>query len=126
VTATHVPLLAANITNTASLCPSYFSRTVARRADLVPRMGKNEGLVGAALLGGRVGSVLLEFTPNHGTTVLLVEQSAKSALQILDWTYVLDGRRVVLSGAQRDLHDNPDFVESFLGGSATALVARGE
>jgi ABC-type branched-subunit amino acid transport system ATPase component len=56
---------------------------------------------------------------DHGSTVLLVEQRAKSALRISDWTYVLGGGRVVLSGAPKDLEQNPVFVESFLGGSAT-------
>lgn len=54
---------------------------------------------------------------DHGSTVLLVEQRAKSALRISDCTYVLGGGRVVLSGAPRDLEVNPVFVESFLGGA---------
>jgi ABC-type branched-subunit amino acid transport system ATPase component len=53
----------------------------------------------------------------HGSTVLLVEQRAKSALRISDWTYVLGGGRVVLSGPPKDLEQNPAFVESFLGGA---------
>jgi ABC-type branched-subunit amino acid transport system ATPase component len=56
---------------------------------------------------------------DHGSTVLLVEQRAKAALRISDWTYVLGGGRVVLSGAPKDLEENPAFVESFLGGGAT-------
>ena len=52
-----------------------------------------------------------------GSTVLLVEQRAKAALRISDWTLVLGGGRVVLSGAPRDLESNPVFVESFLGGA---------
>lgn len=55
---------------------------------------------------------------NSGSTVLLVEQRAKAALRISDWTYVLGGGRVVLSGAPKDLQDNPEFVESFLGGAS--------
>ncbi len=53
-----------------------------------------------------------------GSTVLLVEQRAKAALRISDWTLVLGGGRVVLSGRPDDLADNPVFVESFLGGGA--------
>ncbi len=52
-----------------------------------------------------------------GSTVLLVEQRAKAALRISDWTLVLGGGRVVLSGAPGDLENNPVFVESFLGGA---------
>ena len=42
---------------------------------------------------------------DHGTTVLLVEQRAKAALRISDWTYVLGGGRVVLAGAPKDLEE---------------------
>jgi ABC-type branched-subunit amino acid transport system ATPase component len=55
---------------------------------------------------------------DHGSTVLLVEQRAKAALRISDWTCVLGGGRVVLEGAPKDLEQDPVFVESFLGGAA--------
>ncbi len=55
---------------------------------------------------------------DHGSTVLLVEQRAKSALRISNWTYVLGGGRVVLQGPPEDLQENPAFIESFLGGGA--------
>jgi ABC-type branched-subunit amino acid transport system ATPase component len=55
---------------------------------------------------------------DHGSTVLLVEQRAKAALRISDWTCVLGGGRVVLAGEPRDLERDPVFVESFLGGGA--------
>ena len=54
----------------------------------------------------------------NGSTVLLVEQRAKAALRISNWTCVLGGGRVVLSGEPKDLENNPVFVESFLGGGA--------
>jgi len=57
---------------------------------------------------------------DFGSTVLLVEQRAKAALRISDWTYVLGGGRVVLDGAPSDLSNNPIFIESFLGGGAAA------
>lgn len=55
---------------------------------------------------------------DNGSTVLLVEQRAKSALRISNWTYVLGGGRVVLQGAPEELRENPAFIESFLGGGA--------
>jgi ABC-type branched-subunit amino acid transport system ATPase component len=54
---------------------------------------------------------------DSGSTVLLVEQRAKAALRISDWTLVLGGGRVVLSGSPGELEGNPVFVESFLGGA---------
>lgn len=61
---------------------------------------------------------------DFGSTVLLVEQRAKAALRISDWTYVLGGGRVVLEGAPQELSQNPIFVESFLGGGAGARAPR--
>lgn len=55
---------------------------------------------------------------DHGSTVLLVEQRAKAALRISDWTCVLGGGRVVLAGEPKSLERDPVFVESFLGGGA--------
>jgi ABC-type branched-subunit amino acid transport system ATPase component len=75
-----------------------------------------------ANLAPKIATQLLEeyvrgFADN-GSTVLLVEQRAKSALRISNWTYVLGGGRVVLEGAPEDLQENPAFIESFLGGGA--------
>jgi ABC-type branched-subunit amino acid transport system ATPase component len=75
-----------------------------------------------ANLAPKIATQLLEeyvrgFADN-GSTVLLVEQRAKSALRISNWTYVLGGGRVVLEGAPDELRENPAFIESFLGGGA--------
>jgi ABC-type branched-subunit amino acid transport system ATPase component len=55
---------------------------------------------------------------DQGSTVVIVEQRAKAVLKISDWTYVLGGGRIALSGAPMDLEGNPEFIESFLGGGA--------
>lgn len=55
---------------------------------------------------------------DNGSTVIIVEQRAKAVLKISDWTYVLGGGRIALAGAPKDLEDNPEFIESFLGGGA--------
>ncbi len=59
-----VPALSANITNTVSLTPGYFSGTMAQRADLVPQMARTKRLSVVGLLGGLAGSILLVLTPN--------------------------------------------------------------
>jgi ABC-type branched-subunit amino acid transport system ATPase component len=53
-----------------------------------------------------------------GASVLIVEQRAKAVLEISDRTYVLSGGRVRMEGTPAQLIDNPEFVDSFLGGSA--------
>jgi branched-chain amino acid transport system ATP-binding protein len=51
-----------------------------------------------------------------GTTVLLVEQNAFAALQMCDYAYLLEGGRVVLSGAGADLIGNEHVRRAYLGG----------
>jgi len=55
-----------------------------------------------------------------GAAVLLVEQRARSALEISDWTYVMGGGRCHVDGSSADLAARPDFADAFLGGASTA------
>lgn len=54
----------------------------------------------------------------RGTTVLLVEQNVRAALAAADTAYVLQTGRLVLSGAAKDLIEDPLVQEAFLGISA--------
>jgi len=51
----------------------------------------------------------------EGTTVLLVEQNARSALRIADRGYVLENGRIVLQGAAEDLLANREIQRAYLG-----------
>lgn len=51
-----------------------------------------------------------------GTTILLVEQNAKAALNVADHAFVLETGQIVLEGLARDLLDNPKIKEAYLGG----------
>jgi branched-chain amino acid transport system ATP-binding protein len=51
-----------------------------------------------------------------GTTVLLVEQNAKAALNIAHHAYVLETGEIVIEGLAKDLLDNPKVKEAYLGG----------
>jgi branched-chain amino acid transport system ATP-binding protein len=50
-----------------------------------------------------------------GTTVFLVEQNARRALQIADHAYVMENGRIVLEGPAAELASNPDVQEFYLG-----------
>ncbi len=52
----------------------------------------------------------------EGTTILLVEQNARMALQFAKRGYVLENGNVVLEGASKDLLDNPLVKSAYLGG----------
>jgi branched-chain amino acid transport system ATP-binding protein len=60
---------------------------------------------------------------DEGTTVLLVEQNARSALKIASRGYVLETGRIVLSGTAEELLANRDVQRAYLG---TELDAGGE
>jgi ABC-type branched-subunit amino acid transport system ATPase component len=53
-----------------------------------------------------------------GKAVLLVEQRARAALGIADWTLVLVSGTTRLEGRPGDLLERPDFEELFLGAGA--------
>ena len=50
-----------------------------------------------------------------GTTMLLVEQYAKSALELADYAYVMEGGRIALSGTPAELVRDPRVVDAYLG-----------
>ncbi len=51
----------------------------------------------------------------EGVTVLLVEQNVRQTLRMCDRAYVLENGRVVLEGSGKDLLDNEEVKEAFLG-----------
>jgi branched-chain amino acid transport system ATP-binding protein len=51
----------------------------------------------------------------QGSTILLVEQNARKALQIADYAYVLEGGRVVREGVAAQLQGDSSIVEAYLG-----------
>lgn len=51
----------------------------------------------------------------QGMTLLLVEQNARLALQVTDRAYVMDTGRIGLSGASRELLDDPEVRAAYLG-----------
>lgn len=52
----------------------------------------------------------------QGTTILLIEQNAKKALEIADRGYVLETGKIVLSGSGRDLLASDEVQKAYLGG----------
>ena len=51
-----------------------------------------------------------------GTTVLLVEQNARKALQIADYAYVMETGKIVLEGPAHEVAENPSVMAAYLGG----------
>jgi branched-chain amino acid transport system ATP-binding protein len=49
------------------------------------------------------------------TTILLVEQNAKMALEISNYAYIMESGKIVLEGPSTDLKNNPDVKEFYMG-----------
>jgi branched-chain amino acid transport system ATP-binding protein len=57
----------------------------------------------------------IEELHNRGTTILLVEQNARLALQVADRGYVLQTGKIVLSGSAEELRTNEMVQKAYLG-----------
>ena len=49
------------------------------------------------------------------TTILVVEQNAKIALDIADYAYIMESGKIVLEGTSEELQNNPDVKEFYMG-----------
>jgi branched-chain amino acid transport system ATP-binding protein len=57
----------------------------------------------------------IEEIRSQGTTILLVEQNARYALQVSDRGYVLETGKVAVSAPAAELRENPDVQKAYLG-----------
>lgn len=69
----------------------------------------------APLLMLNVFSALKQLN-DEGTTILLVEQNARMALQFAQRGYVLENGNLVLEGSSEELLENPEVKQAYLGG----------
>lgn len=69
----------------------------------------------APLLMQSVFDALREIN-QEGTTILLVEQNARMALQFASRGYVLENGNIVLEGKSEELIENPQVKQAYLGG----------
>ncbi len=70
----------------------------------------------APLLMLNVFGSLKQINQEEGTTILLVEQNARLALQFASRGYVLEHGDLVLEGKSQNLLDNPEVKKIYLGG----------
>ncbi|MDF1555708.1 MAG: ATP-binding cassette domain-containing protein, partial [Deferrisomatales bacterium] len=50
-----------------------------------------------------------------GTTILVVEQNAKIALGMSTYSYIMESGKIVLEGPSKELRNNPDVKEFYMG-----------
>jgi len=69
----------------------------------------------APLLVREIFRVISEISADEGMAILLVEQNARMALRVADYAYVMENGRVVLDGPAKQLAENEDIKEFYLG-----------
>ena len=68
----------------------------------------------APLLVQEIFNIIKEIN-DSGTTVLLVEQNANMALKVAHHAYVLETGRIKMEGSGRELLENEEIKEAYLG-----------
>jgi branched-chain amino acid transport system ATP-binding protein len=58
---------------------------------------------------------IIEELKRRGTSILLVEQNARAALQVADFAYVLETGEIALEGPARELASDKRVIDSYLG-----------
>ncbi|WP_316897328.1 ABC transporter ATP-binding protein [Pseudodesulfovibrio indicus] len=69
----------------------------------------------APLLVEEIFDIIKRFNQKEGVTILLVEQNARAALSVAETAYIMENGRVVMDGTAKELLDNPDVQEFYLG-----------
>ena len=68
------------------------------------------------LLVKEVFGIIKRLNKDLGITILLVEQNARLALNISSRAYIMENGKIVLEGLSKDLSNNEDVKEFYLGG----------
>lgn len=69
----------------------------------------------APVVVSQLQDVVKQLRSEHGLSILVVEQSANTALDVAEYIYVMENGRVVFDGTAEKLRDNKDFQEFYLG-----------
>ncbi len=69
----------------------------------------------APLLVEEIFGIVTRLNAERGTTILLVEQNARLALETAHDAYIMENGRIVLEGPAAELAGNPDVGEFYLG-----------
>lgn len=72
----------------------------------------------APLVVKEIFGIIRRINEEQGTTIILVEQNARMALQIAHFGYVMENGKIVMEGRAEDLRENPDIREFYLGTKA--------
>ena len=74
----------------------------------------------APTLVEEIFNIVQRINTEQETSILLVEQNARMALEVADYGYVMENGKIVLDGPAEKLRDNEDIQEFYLGLSSIA------
>jgi branched-chain amino acid transport system ATP-binding protein len=69
----------------------------------------------APLLVEEIFGIIRRINKQQGTTILLVEQNARLALEVADYASIMENGRIVLAGIADQLKHNADVRDFYLG-----------
>jgi len=76
----------------------------------------------APLVVKEIFHIIRKINEEQGATIILVEQNANMALQVAHYGYVMENGKIVMEGTSRELVENPDVKEFYLGMAATGAA----
>ena len=115
----HFPRLARVTNRLAGYCSGGEQQmiAIARALMSAPKMLMlDEPSLGLApLLVKEIFENIQRINQEMDTTILLVEQNAKMALEISNYAYIMESGKIVLEGPSEELKNNPDVKEFYMG-----------
>ena len=115
----HFPRLARVTNRLAGYCSGGEQQmiAIARALMSAPKMLMlDEPSLGLApLLVKEIFENIQRINEEMDTTILLVEQNAKMALEISTYAYIMESGKIVLEGPSAELKNNPDVKEFYMG-----------
>jgi branched-chain amino acid transport system ATP-binding protein len=76
----------------------------------------------APLVVKEIFNIIKKINEEQGATIILVEQNANMALQVAHYGYVMENGKIMMEGTAKDLSENPDVKEFYLGMAASGIA----